>query len=119
VPTVVALCEDLMFLSRIREAARVAGVEVLSVRDAAGLVGAANAGAQLALVDLDGRLPVLAAVEGLRQEPRLRDFPVVGFVSHVDVDRAEAARAAGCSSVLSRGAFVRQLPGLLGQREVS
>jgi hypothetical protein len=38
---------------------------------------------------------------------------VVAFVSHVRPERAEAARAAGAGRVLSRGAFVRELPGLL------
>ena len=38
---------------------------------------------------------------------------VIGFASHVDRERADAARADGCV-VLPRSAFFRRLPELLG-----
>jgi hypothetical protein len=39
--------------------------------------------------------------------------PVVAFFSHVNPERGEQARAAGCNRVLARGAFVKELPSLL------
>ena len=58
VPAVVALVDDLMFLSRIREAAKGRGVEVIAARTAADAVTGARAGARLVIVDLDSpRLP--------------------------------------------------------------
>jgi CheY-like chemotaxis protein len=111
---VIALVDDLMFLSRIREAARGAGVGVRPARSAADLLASAREGGRLVLVDADcSRLPWADAVAALRSEPGLASLPVVAFVSHVHAERAEAARAAGCSRVLSRGAFVRELPRLL------
>lgn len=111
---VIALVDDLMFLSRIREAARGAGVGVRPVRGGADLVASAREGGRLVLVDADSsRLPWADAVAALRSEPGLAPLPVVAFLSHVHADRAEAARAAGCSQVLPRGAFVRELPRLL------
>jgi CheY-like chemotaxis protein len=110
---VIALVDDLLFLSRIREAARGAAVEVRSVRDAGDLAESVRAGGRLVLVDADSsRLPWEAAVRALRaaQEQRV---PVVAFLSHVHADRAEAARAAGCTRVLARGAFVQELPRLI------
>jgi hypothetical protein len=65
------------------------------------------------VADLDTRLPVLDAVAAVRAEADLAALPVVGFYSHVHVERAEAARAAGCTWALPRSAFVRQLDGLL------
>jgi len=111
---VIALVDDLMFLSRIREAARGTGADVRPVRGAADVVAGARDGGRLVLVDADSsRLPWAQAVGALRSEPSLASLPVVAFLSHVHADRAEAARAAGCTRVLSRGAFVQELPRLL------
>ncbi len=113
-PHVIALVDDLMFLSRIREAARATGDEVLSARSATDAVAAARGGGRLVLVDADSsRLPWEEALAALRAEPTLGTLPVIAFFSHVHAERAEAALAAGASRVLSRGAFVRELPGLL------
>ncbi len=111
---VIALVDDLMFLSRIREAARGVGAEVVSVRDAEGLGEAVRAGGRLVLVDADSsRLPWEQALRALRSEPDPASPRVVAFLSHVHAERAEAARAAGCERVLARGAFVKELPHLL------
>jgi len=111
---VLALVDDLLFLSRIREAARVTGAEVRPVRGPADLVATAREGGRLVLVDADSsRLPWADAVGALRKDPALASLPVVAFVSHVHAERAEAARAAGCTRVLARGAFVEELPRLI------
>jgi CheY-like chemotaxis protein len=111
---VLALVDDLLFLSRIREAARGTGAEVRAVRAPADLVAAARDGGRLVLVDADSsRLPWPDAVAALRSDPDLASLPVVAFLSHVHAERAEAARAAGCTRVLPRGVFVRELPRLV------
>ncbi len=113
-PHVITMVDDLMFHSRIREAARGAGAEIGSARGPLDLVAAARAGARLVLVDADSsRLPWEEAVRALRAEASLAALPVVAFLSHVHVERAEAARLAGASRVLARGAFVQELPRLL------
>jgi CheY-like chemotaxis protein len=112
-PSLIALVGDLMFLSRIREAARGCGLEVVAARDRASLVSAA-AGASLVLVDADEkRLPWAEALAGLREEPALASLPVVAFVSHAHAEGIERARAAGVSRVLARSAFVQELPRLV------
>jgi CheY-like chemotaxis protein len=113
-PAIVALMDDLMFLSRIREAARGLGVEVRSVRSAADLVEACRDEPQAVIVDLDNeRLPLAEALGSLRADPGRARIPVVGFFSHVHAEKGRDALAAGCSRVLPRGAFVRELPSLL------
>jgi CheY-like chemotaxis protein len=115
-PLLIALVDDLLFLSRIREAGRAAGIEVRAVRGASDLLDAARDDGRLVLVDADsGRLPWKAAVAALRAEPATAFLPVVAFVSHVQVDHAQAARAAGASRVLARSAFVKELPELVAQ----
>jgi CheY-like chemotaxis protein len=113
-PTVIALVEDLLFASRIREAARGAGVELRTVRRADDTVAALHAGATLLLVDADSdRLPWAEAIAAARREPGLAAVPIVAFLSHVHAERADAARAAGASQALARSAFVKELPRLL------
>jgi hypothetical protein len=112
-PAVVAFMDDLMFLSRIRAAAAAQGIPVNAVRTVPDLLAACRQDAHLVLADLDTRLPALDAIAALRAEPDLAGLAVVGFFSHVHPERAEAARAAGCTWALPRSAFVRQLEGLL------
>jgi len=113
-PAAAALVDDLMFLSRIREAARGVGADVQAVRDVAGLLEAARAGARLALIDLDSaRLPWREALLALRADAALAGVRAVGFFSHVHAERARDALAAGCTQALPRSVFVRDLDALL------
>jgi CheY-like chemotaxis protein len=106
-PQVLVLADDLMFVSRVREAARGLDLEVKTVRQPPDEVAPE---ARLALVDLDrfGDPAVLGRLRGA-----LGDHPLVGFVSHVHADRARQARDAGCTRVLARSAFVQELPAML------
>ena len=112
---VIALVSDLMFASRIREAAAPLGIGVRSARGPEALLEACRAEAPaLVLVDLDDdRGRAVEAVRSLRQDQALQALTVIGFVSHVDAERAQAAKDAGCSRVLARSAFVQELPRLL------
>lgn len=106
---VIALVDDLLFLSRMHEAARPHDVSVTAVRrppDSAG------PDVRLVLVDLDrfGQSDTLAR---LLRVPGLEGTPVVGFLSHVNADRAREAREAGLARVLARSAFVQELPALM------
>jgi CheY-like chemotaxis protein len=114
---VLAVVEDLLFGSRIREAARAVGIEVVSVRALEAALERCRAEPPaLVLLDLDQeRLRPLELVRLLRSEAALSGLAIVGFASHVNAERLRSAEAAGCSEVLPRGAFVRALPELLRQ----
>ena len=109
----IVFMDDLMFLSRIRSASAAQGIPVVAVRSVFDLMDACQRGARLVLVDLDSRLPVAQAIAAVTAEPELFGIPIVGFFSHIHPERADAARAAGCTRALPRSAFVRQLEGLL------
>ena len=114
---VVALIDDLLFASRIGAAARAAGVEVRTVRDPETAVERSRLDPPGAVfLDLDReRLRPLEALRLLRSEPGLAELEIVGFASHVRTERLREAEQAGCTRVLSRGAFVRALPELLAR----
>jgi DNA-binding NarL/FixJ family response regulator len=109
---VVAVVDDLMFLSRIREAAKRQGVEVRAVKTAAAAADACREGC-LVILDLDSqRLPVMEAIAAVTAE-KAPGVELVGFYSHVEPERARAALAAGCREVLPRSRFVQELDRLL------
>lgn len=112
---VVALVRDLVFASRIREAAKAAGVPVITVGRAEDLLERArDRPPRIILVDLDASAadpPELIA--RLKGDPATAATRVVAFVAHVNRDAAIAARHAGADRVLARSAFVRELPALM------
>jgi CheY-like chemotaxis protein len=114
-PRLLAVMDDLMFLSRIQEAARGAGVTVRSARRPAEVSEAAP-GAAAVVLDLDAaRLPLAEVLSALQADPRTAELPVIGFFSHVHAARGREALAAGCQRVLPRSAFVQQLPELIAE----
>ncbi len=105
---IATLIQDMLFSSKVREAAKASGLTVQSARDPAAFAAAAR-DAKLAIVDL--RLPVadaaLQALQALSPRPR-----TVGFVEHERTDVMEAARAQG-AEVMAKGQFANTLPRLL------
>lgn len=112
---VLALVRDLFFASRIREAARAAGVSAVTVARGEDLLARAREGRpRIILVDLDtpaATSPDLIA--RLKGDAATAATPVVAFVAHVNREAAIAARDAGADRVLARSAFVRELPALV------
>jgi CheY-like chemotaxis protein len=119
--TVVALLDDLFFRARVQETARHAGLAVEFVATAEALAARAQqAPARLYLIDLNAGGNPLEAIARLRAHDPYAT--VIGFFAHVQTELAERARTAGCSAVLPRSQFTRELPGLLqrvGDRNAS
>ena len=103
-PDVAYLIQDMLFSSKVREAAKASGVTVQAAREPAAFAEAAR-GAKLAIVDL--RLPAaMQALEALAPGTR-----AVGFVDHEKTDVMDAARARG-AEVMAKGQFANALPKL-------
>lgn len=104
--SVLLLCRDLMFLSKVTASARAAGVAVQVVRDPSVLPAL---GTRL-LVDLnqDGALEAAASWKAAT------GGAVIGFVSHVDTATIDRAKQAGLDQVLPRSRFTAELARLLG-----
>lgn len=113
---ILAMVDDLLFLSKIQETAKHLGV-VVQAAQSEGLPELAVEAAPTALIiDLNHRSGKASEVlRALKAEARTANIPAVGFVSHVQTELIAAARDAGCDLVLARSAFSSQLPGLLQQ----
>lgn len=111
---ILAVVDDLFFLTKIQQTAQLLGVPVEQVDPQRLPERAAQSPVRAVIVDLNHRSG--SAVEVLRRikaDPGMSQIPVLGFLSHVQTDLAAAARAAGCDVLLARSAFAKQLPELL------
>ena len=105
---VVYFINDMLFSSKLREAAKATGVTIQATREPAAFAAAARE-AKLAIVDL--RLPAaLPALAALGDQPGVQ---TEGFIDHEKTDVMDAARAKGCSDVMTKGQFANALPKLL------
>jgi CheY-like chemotaxis protein len=108
---VVHLITDMLFASKVREAAKHLGLTVQGAREPQALAVAARE-AKLVIVDL--RVPrALDALDALAGDPAARAVPSVAFIDHERTDVMEAARAKGCGQVMAKGQFANTLPKLL------
>ena len=111
---IVALVDDLFFLAKIQETAKVVGATVVKVDTTRGSAAIAEAQPEAIILDLGSRsLPAVDWIRTLKADPATRAIPIIGFVSHVQEQIIADARAAGCDSVMARSAFTQQLPNLL------
>ncbi len=122
---VLALVDDLFFQARLQETARQIGVELETASTADAFLARAlghggsepsEAGAHsptLLIVDLNARTGALKALEKLHAAGN--QTPVIAFLSHVQVELAERARAAGCQQVLPRSKFTQNLSAILAR----
>jgi len=119
---VLALVDDLFFQSKLMETARHVGVTLQTVSTGDALAEAAkSAPPRLVLVDLNARGGAIDVIERMcRAQNEGSDgssaaADVIAFVSHVQTDLAERARAAGCTKVLPRSRFTADLAQILGK----
>jgi CheY-like chemotaxis protein len=114
VADVLVLVDDLFFQAKLTETARRVGVTLKTVSNGDALLAAAALQEhKLVLVDLNARQGALEAVSQLRAAGNAQ--PIIGFLSHVQTELAEKARAAGCQDVLPRSKFTSDLAEILTQ----
>jgi DNA-binding NarL/FixJ family response regulator len=110
-----ACMDDLMFLSKIMEAAKALSVPLRSLKTAEKLIAACRESDRaVVFLDLDDpRLDAIALARTIRAaEPRV-EAAIYAFVSHLNEGRIEAAGVELFDQIFSRGQFVRVLPELL------
>jgi DNA-binding NarL/FixJ family response regulator len=111
---ILAVVDDVFFLSKVQQTAQHVGVSVKSARPADVPKLASEDVPNALIIDLNHRPgKALEVLHTLKSDLKTKDITVVGFVSHVQGDLMAAARHAGCDLILARSAFVSQLPNLL------
>jgi PleD family two-component response regulator len=112
---ILALVDDLMFVSKIRHAAAQLGITlaVASGREAA-LAQMRRDQPSLVIFDLNNRrTDPLGTMAAMKMEPALASIQTLGYVSHVDRDLIDKARAAGVGEVMPRSVFSQRLGEIL------
>lgn len=109
---VAAMIEDIFFQAKVMETAKQLGVDVRACATPDALAAEVTAAKpNLVIVDLNARANPLEAISRVRAEAS--DVPLIAFLSHVQVDLAGKARAAGCVRVMPRSKFTRDLATIL------
>jgi CheY-like chemotaxis protein len=132
----IVLIDDLFFQAKLFETAKLTGITLQTASTGEQLLkAAADNPDALVIVDLNARQGALDAVEqlckgaepaslagvgcGLGLEPGAKSKApgnprrVIAFLSHVQTELAERARAAGCQDVMPRSKFTQNLAAIL------
>jgi CheY-like chemotaxis protein len=120
---VLLFVDDLFFRAKIAETARHMGVELVAASSVDSLVemaltkpnesGSPGTRTALILVDLNARGNPVGALDRLKTAGN--QTPVIAFLSHVQTELAEKARAAGCTEIMPRSKFTQELAAILGR----
>jgi CheY-like chemotaxis protein len=115
---ILAVVDDLMFTSKIKNAAGQLGVPLTFARSSGSALEQMRQSApSLVIFDLNSaRTDPLGTVGAMKRDPALASIPTVGFVSHVQTDLIDAARQAGVDDVMARSAFTARLGEILTGR---
>lgn len=115
-PVIGLLVEDLLFRSKIETTA--AQLKINTVAWTGDFAMAQNLESSLTLMILDLHHKKIDPIQWLKewkQNPATANIPVLGFFSHVEIQRKRQAVEAGCNMVVPRSVFSAQLPELLAR----
>lgn len=104
---VVAVLDDLFFSSKIREAAKTLEIEVEFVKKPDGLNEKISSEKPSVIIfDLNSRFgSPLEIIKKIKSASELKRIPVIGFLSHVQIELKKEAHRAGCDLVIPRSRF--------------
>ena len=109
-----ALIDDLFFHAKVQETAKHLGVALrICTTPEALLAEIAKEPPKLLLIDLNARSNPVGVIEQL--QVNASKIPITAFLSHVQTDLAARARSAGCTEVMPRSQFTRDLATILSR----
>jgi CheY-like chemotaxis protein len=114
-PTIVVLDDNLLFSAGVASGLKRLGYRARVIdRERGAVERVVDAHPVAILVNLSCRQwDGIALVRELRAVPGLAGVPIIGFTGHTEVDRIEAARAAGCDRVVANSAIASDLASVL------
>ena len=112
---ILAVLDDLLFTSKIRNAATQIGTPVRFARSSTDALSEMRQKVpSLVIFDLNSaQAEPLATFAEMKKDGALAAIPTLAFASHLQSDVINAARAAGIDEVLARSAFVMRLGEIL------
>ena len=103
---VVAVIDDLFFMVKVKDAAVAAGMGIVFAKSREDALVRCAEGPSLAVIDLNaGKFAPVELVVALKAV----GVPVLGFLSHVNVELKEKALEAGADRVLARSALAQNI----------
>lgn len=108
---VVALMDDLFFQMKVAETAKHLGVEFKVAANGDVLATLLDPPTKLVIIDLNAKSDPISTIARLRTTQK--ELPIISFLSHVQVELASQAKAAGSTQVLPRSAFTQNLAAIL------
>ncbi len=109
-----ALVDDIFFQAKLMETAKQAGVELKSFSTGEALLAELEKQTpRLVVVDLNARQDPMETIAAVRT--RWTDTRVIGFFSHVQTELAKQARDAGCTEVMPRSKFTKELAAIFSE----
>ncbi|MER3445727.1 MAG: response regulator [Candidatus Dadabacteria bacterium] len=114
---IIAVMDDMFFSSKIREAAKPFGLNIEFVKNTDGLIeNIESQKPSLLIFDLNSKVcNSTEIIRNLKSSPTLKDIPVLGYLSHVQMELKEEADKAGCDLVLPRSKFSKDLKEILAK----
>lgn len=112
---VLAAVSDMIFASKISGAATQANVNITFVKSLDKLIEQSKAlPAKMIILDLNNpRFDPLKAIEELKASPDSKEIPIIGFLSHVQVELRRKAQEMGCDFTMPRSQFNSNLVDIL------
>ncbi len=105
-PSIVMIVPNLIFATRIEDAARAAGAAVLSPIDQAVFLAVLRDGARLVIIDASAdSVPWLEWVRAAKDDPAAEAVPILAFGSHKDIELRNRALSAGVDRYVARSNF--------------
>ena len=107
---IVAAIDDLFFMAKIKDAATAAGLGIVFAKSRQDAVERSLEGPCLAVIDLNAaKLTPIELVLDLKSH----GVPVLGFLSHVNIELKAKAVEAGADRVLARSALAQNVNAIL------
>jgi CheY-like chemotaxis protein len=111
---IVAVVSDLMFMVKIQEGAKRAGMDVVFAKSCEDALAQAKLNPAVMILDLNGTsLDAMELIGALKADSETSQVDLIGYVSHVQADLKLAALQRGCDTVIARSAFSQNLPTIL------
>jgi PleD family two-component response regulator len=112
---IIIAVDDMFFAAKILGTAKSVGRQVERVKTREQLAeSATDALVSLIIIDLNSaQLQAFEVIETFKAHPHLAAIPILGFLSHVQVELKRRAEQIGCDYVMARSAFSQMLPEIL------